>query len=254
MKKSAKKLYLLDMDGTLYLGNHLFEYTKDFLSAIKEQGGRYLFLTNNSSKGVEAYIEKLKAMGIESTKEDYLSSVDAAIAKLHYNKIYLVGTKSLEKQLKNAGMNIVTSIEEDIDCLLIGFDTELNYSKILDACTLLRRGIPYYATNPDWVCPVEDGFIPDCGSMCEMLEHATGRKPIIIGKPQPDMIYLAMKKCSVSPHETVVIGDRVYTDIASGINAKVDSYLVLSGEGTVEDIEKYGFKPTKIFANVGEIL
>ena len=253
----GKVLYLLDMDGTLYLGDELFKYTLSFLKRIKESGGRYVFLTNNSSKGVESYIEKMSRFGIDTNYDDYFTSVDAAIALFEnktYKKIYALGTRSFVSQLKKSNMNISEKYSDDIDCLLIGYDTELSYSKLVDASKLLIKGVDYYATNPDWVCPTEWGCVPDCGSICEMLSHVNGRKPIFIGKPQPEMILLAMKKYGFSKEETVVIGDRIYTDVASGINAGVDSYFVLSGEGTLDDIEKYGIKPTAVFNNVGDIL
>ena len=252
-----KKSYLLDMDGTLYLGDKLFEYCVPFLNRIKESGGRYVFLTNNSSRGVESYINKMSGFGIETNTDDYFTSVDAAIylfSEKTYSKIYALGTASFVKQLSDAGMPVTTEYSEDIDCLLVGYDTELDYKKLIDASKLLIKGVDYYATNPDWVCPTEWGCVPDCGSICEMLSHVNGRKPIFIGKPQPEMILLAMRKYGFSKEETVVIGDRIYTDVASGINAGVDSYFVLSGEGTLDDIEKYGIKPTAVFNNVGDIL
>ena len=120
---------------------------------------------------------------------------------------------------------------------------------------LTKHNLPYYATNPDWVCPVEFGYIPDCGSMCQSYERATGKKPIFIGKPQPTMIYEVMKKFHAKPEETVVIGDRLYTDIASGNNAGVDTVCVLSGEVTLEEVHKaQGVeRPTFLFHHVNQL-
>ncbi len=192
-----KKLFLLDMDGTIYLDNDLFDGTLDFLEYIKNNGGKYIFLTNNSSKGVDKYIEKLHSLGIESNKDDFFTSVDATIADLadkNYKKIYVLGTVSFKKQLTDAGHPITDKLEDDIDCLLMGFDTELNFQKLEDACILLGRGVDYIATNPDLVCPTWYGYVPDCGCVSEMLYNATKRRPRFIGKPQPDMVYHSIKK------------------------------------------------------------
>ncbi len=251
-----KKLFLLDMDGTIYLDNDLFDGTLEFLEYIKSVGGRYMFLTNNSSKGVDKYIEKLKSLGIDSDKDDFFTSVDATISDLsdkNYKKIYALGTASFKKQLAGAGYPITDKLQDGIDCLLMGFDTELNFQKLEDACILLGRGVDYIATNPDWVCPTWYGYVPDCGSVSEMLYNATKRRPRFIGKPQPDMVYHSMKKAGFSKEETVIIGDRIYTDIACGVNAGIDSIFVLSGEGVREDIEKYNIQPTYVMENIKEI-
>lgn len=249
-----KKLFLLDMDGTIYLDNEIFDGTTEFLEYVKSIGGRYLFLTNNSSKSVRKYIEKLSGMGIDCNEDDFLTSVNATEEYLmtkSYKKIYVFGTDALKEQL--AKFPITDRLEEGIDCLLMGFDTELTFKKLEDACILLGRGVDYIATNPDLVCPTWYGFVPDCGSVSQMLYNATKRKPYFIGKPRPDMVYLAMKKAGYTADETVIIGDRLYTDIACGVNAKISSLFVLSGEGTMEDVQKSDVKPTYIFKNIKEV-
>jgi ribonucleotide monophosphatase NagD (HAD superfamily) len=133
----------------------------------------------------------------------------------------------------------------------MGFDTELTFNKLEDACILLGRGVDYIATNPDWVCPTPYGYVPDCGSVAEMLKRATGRSPRFIGKPQPDMVLSAIELSGYKPEETLVIGDRLYTDIACGVNAGVDTALVLSGESRLSDIND--IKPTYIFKDIREI-
>lgn len=251
-----KKLFLLDMDGTIYLENELFEGTLDFLDYVKNIGGKYIFLTNNSSKSVDKYIEKLASLGIKSNKDDFLTSTDATILYLKnkdYKKIYAFGTKSFRKQLADAELTITDTLEDDIDCLCISNDQELTFKKLDDACILLGRGVDYIATNPDWVCPTWYGYVPDCGSFCEMLYNATKRRPIFIGKPQPIMAELAMEKTGFSKEETVVFGDRLYTDIACGVNAGISTVFVLSGEGTMEDVEKSDVKPEFIYKNIYEV-
>ena len=251
-----KRLFLLDMDGTIYLENDLFDGTLDFLEYVKSIGGRYIFLTNNSSKSVEKYIEKLAALGIESTAEDFLTSTNATVLylkKKDYKKIYAFGTKSFISQLKDEGLSVTTVLEDDVDCLCMGFDTELTFQKLEDACILLGRGVDYIATNPDWVCPTWYGYVPDCGSVSEMLYNATKRRPFFIGKPQPEMPLLAIEKTGYKKEETVVIGDRLYTDIACGVNADISSVFVLSGEGTLEDLKKSEVKPEFVYDNIREI-
>lgn len=252
-----KKLFLLDMDGTIYLGDDLFDGTLDFLRRVREQGGRYLFATNNSSRGVNAYVERLRRMGIDAVADDFLTSTDALIwylrGKYDDALIYAFGTKTFREQLIDAGFRITDKLEEGISLLVCGFDTELTFQKLEDACILLGRGVDFVATNPDWVCPTAWGSVPDCGSVCEMLFRATGRRPKFIGKPQPEMVLLSMERCGCTREETVLIGDRVYTDIACGVNAGVDTAFVLSGEGVVEDIEKYQVTPTGIYQNIREI-
>ena len=251
------RLFLLDMDGTIYLDNDLFDGVTDFLAHIKALGGKYLFLTNNSSKSVNKYIEKLNALGIPTTADDFLTSTDATIVYLkpkNYKKIYALGTTSFKEQLKAANLPITDRLEDDIDCLLMGFDTELTFKKLEDACILLNRGVDYIATNPDWVCPTWYGSVPDCGSVSEMLFNATKRRPKFIGKPQPEMALLAVEKTGFKREQTALIGDRLYTDIACGVNAGVNSVFVLSGEGTLEDLKTSDVKPDYIFKDIKEIL
>ncbi len=249
------KLYLLDMDGTLYIDNSLFDGVKDFLTYIRENGGRYVFLTNNSSRGADKYIEKLRGMGIETNRGDYLTSVDVTSDYLrakNYKKIYVFGTDSFKKQLAEDGHSVTDEISDDIDCLVMGFDTELTFKKLEDACILLKREIAYIATNPDWVCPTWYGYVPDCGSVAEMLYRATGKRPLFMGKPQKNIVDLAVKKYGFEKEETVIIGDRVYTDIMCGKNAGIDSVLVLSGEGTTEDLKTYDVTPAYVTKDIKE--
>lgn len=250
------KLFLLDMDGTIYLDNNLFDGVIEFLEHIKTIGGKYIFLTNNSSKSVDKYIEKLGSLGISTTADDFLTSTNATVLFLQkkgYNKIYTLGTASFKEQLRQAKLPITDKVEDGIDCLCMGFDTELTFQKLEDACILLGKGVDYIATNPDWVCPTWYGYVPDCGSVSEMLYNATKRRPTFIGKPEPAMALLAMEKTGFKPQETALIGDRLYTDIACGCNAGICSIFVLSGEGTLEDLEKSEVKPDYIYENIKKL-
>ena len=253
-----KKLFLLDMDGTIYLGDTLFDGTKDFLRAVRERGGKYLFVTNNSSRSVTAYVDRLRGMGIDAAADDFLTSVDALIwymrGKYDGALMYAFGTRTFRQQLSEAGFHVTDKLEDGISLLVCGFDTELTFQKLEDACILLGRGVDFVATNPDWVCPTSYGSVPDCGSVCEMLFRATGRRPKFIGKPEPEMALLSMERWGFSPEETVLIGDRIYTDIACGVNAGIDTAFVLSGEGVPEDIEKFGIHPAGTYRDIREIL
>lgn len=252
----SKRLFLLDMDGTIYLDNDIFDGTLDFLNYVKSIGGKYIFLTNNSSKGVDKYIEKLEKMEIKTTADDFLTSTDATIIYLKekkYKKIYAFGTASFVKQLKDAGLCVTTQREDGIDCLCLSNDTELTFQKLEDACILLRENIDYIATNPDWVCPTWYGFVPDCGSFADIIYNATKKRPKFIGKPEPEMAYLAMNATGFSREETVLLGDRLYTDIACGVNAGISTVFVLSGEGTMDDLEKSDVKPEFIYDNIRKL-
>ena len=259
MSLKDKKFFLLDMDGTIYLDNELFDGTLDFLDYVKSSGGRYLFVTNNSSKSTDAYVKKLASIGIEASEDDFLTSTDATCLYVneHYRgkKFYVSGTASFESQLVREGIITTTELDSDIFGIVMGNDTELTFKKLDDVCRLLtERDLVYIATNPDWLCPTSYGYVPDCGSVAEMIKRATGKSPIFIGKPRPEMLTLAMKKYGYLREETLMIGDRVYTDIASGYNAGVDTVLVLSGEGTVEDAENTETKPTYIFNGIRDVL
>lgn len=241
------RLFLFDMDGTLYFGDILFDFTKELLAVIRSRGAEYLFMTNNSSKSVLAYVEKLGRLGIKAVKEDFITSSQATAYYLRNNypgaRLYVCRTQSLKNELKENGF-VITEILDEVDAVVMGFDTELTFKKLEDVCRLLlARGLPYIATNPDYVCPTEYGYVPDCGSVCDMIYNATKKRPVVIGKPQALMPELAMAMKGISKEQTVVVGDRIYTDIKSGINAGCVTVLVMSGETTSEILESSDEKP-----------
>ena len=250
-----KKLFLFDMDGTLYLGNRLFDYTLELLRTIKERGGRYIFMTNNSSKSVRDYIKKLAGLGIEANYDDFMTSSQAMAyyLKKHYagKTLYVSGTQSLKDELMREGFCITDDIYQT-EVIVTGFDTELTFKKLEDVSKMLcTMDLPYVATNPDYVCPTEFGSVPDCGSVSDMLFNVSGKRPLFIGKPSPLMPQLAMEKWGVTPEETVVVGDRIYTDIKSGLNAGATTVLVMSGETTYEILEESSDKPHLVLENCG---
>ena len=253
------KLFLFDQDGTLYLGSRLYDFTIPMLDRIKATGRRYMFMTNNSSKSVEDYIKKLAGMGITATREDFITSSQATAyyLKKHFpgKTLYVCGTKSLVKELESEGFATTTELDK-VDVVVMGFDTELTFKKLEDVSKLLltRKDIPYIATNPDLVCPTEYGSVPDCGSVCHMIYNATGRNPVVIGKPSPLMPQLAMDRLGYSKEETCVVGDRIYTDVKSGLNAGITGILVLSGETTREILAESPDKPHLVLESAKEIL
>lgn len=254
------RLWLFDMDGTLYLGEQLFPFTKALLRAIREKGGQYLYLTNNSSKSVPDYVRKMERLGIAAEGSDFLTSAQATAWYLHRHhegkRLYVCGTASLCAEMGAEGFPVVNDDPDSAQCILMGYDTELTYQKLLDVSRLLteRPDMPYVATNPDLVCPTEFGFVPDCGSVCGMIKTATGRTPVVIGKPEPLMPRMAMERLGVTPYETAVVGDRIYTDVKSGLNAGCAGVLVMSGETTPEILAASPDKPDLVLADAGEIL
>ena len=256
-KLKEKTLYLLDMDGTIYNENEIFDGTLEFLEEIERRGGQYVFITNNSSKSVEDYVQKVLAMGIKAEYENFYTSGQATAMYLKENYpnqvVYCMGTKSLIKELREAGIEVVTEVDERAGVVLLGFDTENTSEKIRNTCIMLGRDVAYLATNPDLVCPVSFGYIPDCGSMSIMLKNATGKEPFFIGKPEPIMVNCVLKKLNCKREDAVIVGDRLYTDIKTGANAQVDTICVLSGEASMEDILQGEVEPTYIFKSVKEI-
>lgn len=247
------------MDGTIYLENKLFDGTLDLLEYIRKVGGKAVYVTNNSSKNVKGYVERLAEMGITASEEDFMTSTQVTgmyLKENHKNgKIYVLGTAALVDALRDEyKLPVTTTYEESITCLVLGFDTELTFKKLEEASKLLTDpDLSYIATNPDLVCPVSFGYVPDCGSIMQALYNASGRMPIVIGKPEATMALAAMKKYSYSEEETVLIGDRIYTDIACGVNAGITSVLVLSGESTMKTVEESEIKPDIILSDVQEL-
>lgn len=253
----SKQLFLFDMDGTIYREEKVFEGTHQLLDSLKKDGRRYIFITNNSSKSVTEYVEKVNRLGIRADKDNFFTSTQATILYLNKTypgmKIYCQGTDSFIKELRESGIN-VTEVVEDVDVVLVGFDTELTSQKISNTCKILTmQDVPFIATNPDLRCPVNFGYIPDCGSICSILTAATGKTPIYIGKPEPTMINIVCERLGYSKEETVVIGDRLYTDISAGLNAGVTTVCVLTGEATIEEINKRDIKPSFTVKSVKEI-
>ena len=251
------RLFVLDLDGTIYRGEEIVPGAAEFIAHLREKNIKYVFLTNNSSHSAAEYVTKLTRLAIPATLENVFTSGQATGIYLSQKKrggrVFVLGTRALQKELVSNGL-VPSDGSGVVDFVAAGFDTELTYAKLQTACELVDRGTEYVATNPDFVCPVGGKRnIPDCGSICSMIEQATGKKPYVIGKPRPEMVEALCSKFTVSPKQTAVIGDRLYTDIAMGRNAGILSIGVLTGETKREDIEISPIKPDFTFSSIDEL-
>lgn len=249
------RCFLLDMDGTIYLGDQLIDGTLAFLQAVRRSGRKALFLTNNSSKNGAVYLEKLKKMGIDARPEDVLTSGQAAaetILREHPKKrVWVMGNELIKQELQQMGLQVV---DDRPDLVLTAFDTELTYQKLWKCCDYVRAGLPYWATHPDFNCPTETGFMPDLGAMTELIFASTGRRPDrVIGKPERDIFACAQRRCGVPLAHAAMCGDRLYTDIAAGQKQGLFSILVLTGETRPEDLAAAEVKPDLVLQRLGDL-
>lgn len=252
-----KKLFLFDIDGTLALGNQLIDGARELLDYLKQTGKSVFYITNNSTRRQQDYVDYFAQWNIAVPEEAF---VTAGIITAEYfqknfadKKIFLMATPEFTAELVSRGLYIVERYEAGIDCVLVCLDRTLTYQKLADACRILQdKNVLFYATNPDLNCPVDFGAIPDCGSICTMIEQATGRTPKYIGKPEPDIVEACRRISGHSREETIVIGDRINTDLACATNAGVDGVLVLSGAVTKEEAVASGIP--YVFEDVQQIL
>lgn len=252
------KCFLLDMDGTFYLGDKLIPGALEFLQILKDTNKDFLFLTNNSSKNKFAYKQKLSKLGCNINEEKIFTSGEAAVIYLKNknknSKIFLLGTPSLEEEFESNGFRLIKDRSETPDFVVLGFDTTLTYEKIWIACDFIREGIPYIATHPDFNCPIENKkYMPDTGAMIKLFEASTGRLPLIIGKPYKYIVDSVIEKYGIDKQELAIVGDRLYTDIATGINSGITSILVLTGETSEEMYKKSNIKPDYVFSSINDI-
>ena len=251
------ELFVLDMDGTFYLSDDIIEGSLDFIGTVKDTGRRFLFFTNNSSKDKRLYIDKLAGMNCMIGPEDIYTSGDVTIRYLKENHsdstVYLVGTPPLEESFLKAGIVLKQGMHETADIVVVGFDMTLTYDKLEHACTLIRNGARFIATHPDINCPVSGGFIPDCGAFIAAISLSTGVKPLILGKPYAQTADMIELMSGVPKANTAFVGDRLYTDVACGVNNGAKGILVLSGECSFEDIAKSDVKPDFVFERLYDI-
>ncbi|MDF1618142.1 HAD-IIA family hydrolase [Petrocella sp. FN5] len=254
-----KTVYLLDMDGTIFLGDVLIDGSKEFLEAIKSEGKRYIFLTNNSSKNKSTYVDKLTRLGIHVTEEEVFTSGEATTLYLSKYKegakVFLLGTKSLEDEFERAGFTLVKERNQEVDYVVLGFDTSLTYEKLWIACEYISEGVTYIATHPDFNCPLpNDKFMPDAGAMAALIEASTGKRPKVMGKPNKEVVESIAYKYSLNKADMIMVGDRLYTDIKTGINAGIATVLVYSGETKEVDYQNSETRANYVFDSVKDMI
>ncbi|MGM9528023.1 MAG: HAD-IIA family hydrolase [Oscillospiraceae bacterium] len=249
------KMFVFDLDGTLYLGDEILPGAHEIIEALDKAGICYIYLTNNSSRAAADYVTRLERMGFPCTKANVMSSSMATAEYLKENypcqDVYLVGTDALYDELKAGGL-LLSDTDPGVVC--VGFDTQLTYDKLNKATHFLRRGAAFVAANPDCTCPMpNDEVLPDCGGICALLTACTGREPFYIGKPNPQMLLMLSKQHGIPLSQIAVVGDRLYTDIAVAENAGAVSVCVLSGETNREMIKSSPVKPQYVFDSVVEL-
>jgi len=244
----------LDLDGTLYLGSELIDGALDFLVRLEERGIQRFFLSNNSSRSVTQYVEKLHGMGVPASPGDVLLSTHDLLAWLSTNGItetYLVGTSGMQGMLEDAGISTDSGEPEYV---VLGYDTEITYEKLSTASVHLHRGVPMVASHPDTVCPSPEGGLPDTGAYMELFEATTGVRPEhVCGKPNAGMILHKVDEIGLRPEQCAMIGDRLYTDMEMAQRAGVQGILVLSGEATIEDLQTAPQTPSLVVGSVDEL-
>ena len=248
--------FMLDMDGTFYLGDNPIEGSLDFLEALRRTGRQALFLTNNSSKNAGTYVKKLQRMGVTDPFLRVYTSGQATGAYVRKRfagqRAFLLGNELLRGELESMGVCVDN---ERPDYVLVGFDTTLDYAKMTRVCDLVRAGLPYVATHPDFNCPTEPGFIPDIGAIMAFIEASTGRKAdVIVGKPYGGIVEGALEMAGATAAESAMVGDRLYTDVATGVNFGMTAILVLSGEATRADMEASPVKPHLVFDRLSDMI
>lgn len=248
------RLFVLDMDGTFYLGGRLLRGSLDFLEQVDRVGKQYLFFTNNSSDSAENYIRKLGKMGCSITRDRIMTSGDVTAIYIlkHYpgKKVFLLGTPALERHFGEYG---VPMARKNADIVVVGFDKTLDYDKLTTACTLIRNGATFLSTHLDINCPTEEGFIPDCGSICAAIQLSTGVCPRYLGKPFKETVDMILERTGIPREYISFVGDRLYTDVKTGVNNGAKGILVLSGESRFSDIEKSDVKPDAVFNGLYEM-
>lgn len=247
---------ILDMDGTFFLGESLLPGGLELLDWLNQHAIKFTFLTNNTSRGKPAYVSMLTGLGVRQQDARIYTAGDATIGYLKSNfpgkRVFLVGTESLRSNFVEEGIVLV---EDDPDVLVLGYDTELTYQKLVDFSLYLRRGLPYIATHPDLNCPSPIGPLPDIGSFMALIQTSTGRVPdVVLGKPNPGILNELAKSWGVELQEMLMVGDRLYTDIALGKTTGVKTALVLTGETKREDLANSTFQPDIICENLTDLL
>ena len=244
------------MDGTFYLGNNLIEGSLDFIDKVRATGRDFLFLTNNSSHNADFYVKRLHGMGLDVPREKILTSGEATADKLNQlypgKRAFVLGNEYLIEEFTQMGVIVD---QENPEIVVIGYDTTLDYKKMTRVCDLVRAGLPYIATHPDFNCPTETGFAPDIGAIMAFIEASAFRRPeLIVGKPNTGIVEAALRRTGLKTGEMAMVGDRLYTDIETGLRSGMLSILVMSGETTEEMLAKSETVPDLKFGRLADMI
>jgi len=248
------KAYVLDMDGVLYRGNQLIPGAKEFIERLQSGGHRFLFLTNNSQRTPLDFQRKLERMGLDVGEEHYFTSGMATAAFLASQKpggsAFVIGEAGLTHALYQVGYSLT---DVDPDYVVLGDTPSYDFAKIVHAVKLVLGGARFIATNPDVTGPQEEGIHPACGALAAPIERATGRQAFYIGKPNPLMMREALRRLDSHAEDSVMIGDRMDTDILSGLGAGMHTVLVLTGVTSRDDLERYSYQPNRVVATLHDL-
>jgi HAD superfamily hydrolase (TIGR01450 family) len=258
---ASKKLFIFDMDGTVYLGGIPFDFAIRFIKNLRKSGKKVLFFTNNASHTTPFYLNKLTRLGFEPTIDEIMTAGDVTYEFLNRHRkgksVYMVATDELVAEYKAKGINVLNTEDnpQSADIVVTSFDTSLTYEKLNIACRLIREGAEYISTHPDFNCPTENGFIPDSGAIAALVTASTGVVPTYFGKPYKETIEMIAEYTKYSTDEMCIFGDRLYTDIALGKSFGVTSCLVLSGETKQSDVDAANDtdKPDLIFGSLDDV-
>lgn len=253
---SGIRAFLFDMDGTVFVSGTLIPGALELLEELDRRGWRYIFLTNNSSERAADYQARLARLGINTGVEKVLTSGEATVSHLReaarFKKVFLLGTPSLEAEFAEAGFELT---DRDPDCVVLGFDKTITFRKLETAALLLARGLPYFATHPDYTCITDRGLIPDTGAFIAALEKVTHRLPKVIGKPEPEMVAAALGRLGARAEETAMVGDQLDTDMTMANRAGIFGVLVLSGETSRARLEaQTAVRPDLVLESVRQLL
>lgn len=251
----------LDMDGTIYQGGTLFDFTVPFLAALTDLGIGYTFLTNNPSKSRTDYLAHLHKLGVPAEPDQLYTSTQATIEFIQQRhptvrRLFALGTASMGAEFVAAGFELVPeSPEAEPDAVLVGFDLTLTYARLCRAAWWISRGKPWFGTNPDRVCPTDQPTVlVDCGSLCAALTHATGRQPTaVLGKPDPAMLRGILQQHQLQPGQLAMVGDRLYTDVEMARRAGAVGVLVLTGETRRDDLATATSQPDVVVPSLVEL-
>ncbi len=250
-----KKGFISDMDGVIYHGNQLLPGVKEFVAWLKKENKKFLFLTNSSERTPKELQEKLKRMGINVERDVFYTSALATAqflsSQIHKGTAYIIGEAGLINAMYNAGY---TMNNIDPDYVVVGDSRSYSFEKIERAVNLVINGAKLIGTNPDLTGPIEGGITPSTKALISPIELSTGKHAYFVGKPNPLMMRIALKKLGCRTEDTIIIGDRMDTDIIAGIESEIDTCLVLSGIASRDTLNEFPYKPHFILNNVGDIV